>query len=205
MVKKIPQNSPPQKKISRRKAAAISSAGLPLPKPAISNKEFISLQKEWYDKLAQDGFKDIEWVDHKTGKGHNSNFLRGSMQGGKRYHAGRDLYFRMATNYLYNCKSSIFYGYRKFIWRMHAEGATYQEIVTALKEEKDLDVSIYTVFSDIQHIAKFCIKWNKNAPEGLMVKWEEDRKAAQDSVLEDFMKEEYNWMLNPNYAPNQPE
>lgn len=198
MVKQKHKN-PTGKKISRREALAISRAGLPLPQERVSRKEFIKLQKQWYAKLAKEGFEDIEWIDHSTGKGHNSPFLRGSMQGGRRYHAGRDLYFRMATNYLHNCKSSSLRNYRRIIWRLHAEGATYQEIVNELSNKHGLTISIFTVFSDIQHIAKLCRKWNQTAPEGLMVKWAEDRKAIEDSVLEDFMQNEYDWLLDTNY------
>lgn len=31
-------------------------------------RSFLKLQKEWYKKLKDDGFEDIEWTCHKTGK-----------------------------------------------------------------------------------------------------------------------------------------
>lgn len=37
--------------------------------------EFIKLQNEWYKKLDQSGFKDLEWLDTKTGAGHDTPYL----------------------------------------------------------------------------------------------------------------------------------
>lgn len=33
----------------------------------MSDKDFLSLQREWYKKLEDEGFEDLEWTSEKTG------------------------------------------------------------------------------------------------------------------------------------------
>lgn len=40
------------------------------------SKDFKDTQNEWYDKLKEDGFKDLEWLDKTTGRGQNSDYLK---------------------------------------------------------------------------------------------------------------------------------
>ena len=186
-----------KKNISARAAKQLKKIGGAIPAPKVSEREFAAIQKEWYGKLADDGFKDLEWVDHSTGKGQNSDFLKGSFAAGKRYHAGRDLHYRLATNYLAHCKSLR--GYNRFIWAMHADGRTYQEIRTAVKRKYKRKVSIYTLYYELQRLNKNCVNWNKRYPEGLLVKWQEDAALREESIVAEFLLE-YDWMLNPAYG-----
>lgn len=193
------RNSKKNRKRSYRKNGSLSKrlirrtidAGLPDP-TRYTKAEFAKLQQKWYAKLADNEFDDIEWVDHKTGLGHDSPHLRGSLQLGKQYHPGRELYFQMATSYL-QCKNLK--GYYRFIWQLHANDSTYDEIIEALKT-KYLEVpSKYTVFYDIQKLAKLCYKWNCTNPNGVLVKRNEDRQKIAESHLADFIATEYNWIL----------
>lgn len=176
----------------------LKEAGLPPPNPGLSQSQFAKLQKEWYDKLADDGFKDLEWVDHKTGKGQNSDWLRGSLIGGKKYHAGRAIYYQLADNYLTHCKSLR--GYNRFIWKRHAAGETYSEILDAVSAKYKNAPSLYTVYYQLQHLAKLCYKWNVSHAEGLLKKRREEKEAIEQSALADFYVEEYNWLINRAYA-----
>lgn len=43
-------------------------------------KQFIKLQNEWYKKLKQSGFEDLEWYNPKRGSGQNSDYLKNTIQ-----------------------------------------------------------------------------------------------------------------------------
>lgn len=197
MVKKIP------KKISANMLKRINKAGLPAPDPGLSKTEYAKLQKQWYAKLAKDGFEDIEWVNHSTGTGHDSGFLKGSLIGGKAYHPGRDLYYQLASNYLMHCKNLKNRSYSKFIWKLHAAGLTYDEIEARIKQRYKNPVSKYTLYYQIKRLAELCYRWNATHPEGLLVKRAEDRAEIEQKGLEDFYATEYNWMINREFAARE--
>jgi hypothetical protein len=188
------------KKISARQRQAIKKAGLPAPATE-SPAQFAKLQKEWYAKLGEEGFKDIEWVDHSTGTGHNSPYLRGSLAGGKAYHAGRELYYQLASNYLQHCKNLRNNAYNRFIWQLHTDGHTYDEIADACKARfKSKAVSKYTLYYQLQRLAKACYRWNQRADEGLLRKRAEDSAQKEQSIVAEFDLPEYNWLINEQFA-----
>lgn len=170
-------------------------AQLGLVEPLSGRESQRDLQKKWYAKLASSGFKDLEWVDHKTGLGHNSPYLKGSLASGKPYHAGRDLYYSMATNYLMHAKGKL-RGHDRLIWKMHAEGETYEGIRERLGAEGYDVPSLYTLFYDIQRIAAKCHKFNLEDPEGLVVKRAEDREALEALDVEGVLTNDYDWITN---------
>lgn len=178
---------------SQTKIRRILKAGLPAPTPSLSQTEFAKLQKTWYDKLSAEGFQDIEWVDHKRGTGHDSPHLKGSLILGKQYHPGRQLYFDMACAYLQHC--TALKGYYRFIWRLHATGHTYDQIMEQLSKKYSNHPSKFTVFYDIEHLAKKCFKWNARAAEGILRKRNEDKESLLNSPLAELYATEYNWVI----------
>lgn len=192
-----------QPKLSQSLIKKIKKAGLPQPDLGTSQAQFARLQKQWYAKLAKEGFEDIEWVNHSTGTGQDSAFLKGSLLSGKPYHPGRELYFQLATNYLMNCTNLKNRPYHKFIWKLHSEGATYDEIEAAVRKKYKDPVSKYTLYYEIKDLAKLCYRWNAKHPEGLLRKRAEDKQAMEESVLADFYAEEYNWMINREFAARE--
>ena len=169
---------------------------LGLVEPITKADNFAAIQKQWYSKLAKTGFKDLEWVDHSTGRGQNSDYLRGSLAAGKPYHAGRALYYQLATNYYAHC--ARLKGYNRFIWGLHANGATYEDIIAQVKQKYKRKTTIYTLYYQIQELARKCWNWNNEAQEGLFVKRSEDKIANE--VLADFGLTEYNWIVDHQYA-----
>lgn len=74
-------------------------------KKKLPKKEFIKLKKEWYDKLKEDGFKDLEWFDPKTGLGQGSPYLKndkipttGALR--KNYSPELPQHYRLCQNFL---------------------------------------------------------------------------------------------------------
>lgn len=179
---------------SQRTLKRITAAGLPTPDPNLSQSQFARLQKQWYAKLAKEGFDDIEWVDHTTGRGHDSAFMKGG--GAKTYHAGRELYFQLATNYLMHCKNLLKKPYHRFIWRLHSEGLTYEEIESQVAQRYKNPVSKFTIYYQLKELAQLCYVWNATDPDGLLVKRAEDKANIEQKNLEDFYAVEYNWIIS---------
>lgn len=184
--------------LSQRSLKKLKQAGLPEPDPGLTKAQFAKLQKHWYSKANSDpeGFQDIEWVNHKTGEGHDSAYLKGSLNGGKPYHPGRALYFQLASNYLVHCRNLRNRPYDKFIWQLHADGQTYDDILKQIKKQFNRCPSKYTLYYEIKEIAKRCYVWNSTHPEGLLVKRKEDKIALEEKGLEEFYLDEYNWILS---------
>lgn len=180
------------KRFSKFAIKKVQDAGLPPPN-IYSKSEIINLQNTWYDKLAKDGFSDIEWVDKKTGHGHDTPYLKGSGGGGKLYHPGRALYFDMAVNYLNHCKSLR--GFERFVWKLHSTNTTYDSMVKQLNLRYNNVPSKYTIFYLVQKLAKKCYKWNCTHPEGLLVKRVEDRARITESIVAEIVETTYNWII----------
>ena len=189
-------------KLSANMLKKIRAAGLPQPNIG-TKQDFARLQRQWYAKLAEDGFEDLEWVNHKTGTGHDSGFLKGSLISGKAYHPGRDLYFQLAANYLTHCRNLRNRPYHRYIWKLHTEGLTYDEIELKAKKRYKNATSKYTLYYEIKRLAQLCYRWNATNPEGLLVKRAEDRAEIEKKGLEDFYAAEYNWMINREFAASE--
>lgn len=186
-----PKSLGQKKFFSGRNLRKIKQAKMPIPVPQTTPAEFAKLQQQWYAKLANSGFKDLEWVDHSTGKGHNTPHLKGSLHMGKPYRAGRSLYFDMAAAYLHHCKS--LYGYDRFIWALHTSGSTYEDILVQIQKKYKKAPSKYTLYYRIQELAKRSYAWNKKYSDGVLYKRAED--AARKSEIDELLAVEYNWIL----------
>ncbi len=98
------------------------------------SKEFKQAQKKWYDKLKKEGFEDIEWINHETGYGQNTPWIKNYKKtvNEKKMHEHNDYY----------SKCSYFLHYGKFksrlhkkIWEFYCEGLSYRNMVKRLKKE----------------------------------------------------------------------
>lgn len=92
-------------------------------------KDYNSLKKEWYEKLADSGFKDIEQDEFKFKHvSHASYFGREIVK--RNYHAKSE-YYSMAGQFLnsYKFESEL----EKVIWEYHANGISLRNIAKLLK------------------------------------------------------------------------
>lgn len=92
------------------------------------NLDFKKLQKEWYDKLKAEGFKDIE-------NGRESNTV---WQDAHVVNNGK--YNRFYTNIDYYRSAGIFLHHYSFesptdraVWELHTNGASFRDIAVKLK------------------------------------------------------------------------
>ncbi len=93
-----------------------------------NSKEFKALKKEWYDKLKENGFEDIEHLD-------NSLARYESYHHAERYN---DDIKRDAKIYYYDKAEKFYQNYKfssekdKTIWKFHKEGISVRNIVKQL-------------------------------------------------------------------------
>jgi hypothetical protein len=91
---------------------------------AFNTPEFRKLQKQWYAKLAESGFKDIEQTDWESGE-----------QSLREYAVSRPYDERKAAYYRRACEYARQLERETDIWRLHSEGYTLRRIVAALRRE----------------------------------------------------------------------
>lgn len=150
-----------------------------------SDPQFPALQKHWYDKLASGGFKDLEWVDHKTGRGQNSDHLRDSLGSiRKAYNPDVENHFRLCRNYLSN--ASIRPAWRKEIFELYVEGVSYRAIRKILLDRNSpgpagKPTSHATIFRVVKEMKLEMETWNIHSPKGML------NPSNQDVWFEDLV------------------
>lgn len=100
----------------------------------VKKKQFRQLQKEWYKKLKDDGFDDIEPIN-------NTPFLkRHQYKTQEIYWAGKDRlgeeYFRLASIWYWH--GDFDSDWDRWVWLKHSEGRSEREIVGDLKDQPHL-------------------------------------------------------------------
>lgn len=117
--------------------------------PAVAqpnDKLLQKLQKEWYAKLRESGFKDIEQADGNLKIW--SRFFKGkldTLQG-----EAKAQYFRAAGQFLHSHQFAS--EYDKTIWDMHANGISGRSIARQLRVNKN------TVFELLEALKKEMLK-----------------------------------------------
>ena len=107
----------------------------------MSKKELIQLQKEWYKKLADDGFEDIEYFD--------KDMQPRDMMYKEATKAGTALKDKFESTEQYYIEAGQFFHHDfktqndKDIWFLHSEGHPYRHIA------KQLNAPYQTVFRTV--------------------------------------------------------
>lgn len=129
------------------------------PRPA---KSFKSLQTEWYKKLKDSGFNDIEQDEDNLTQWSSSKIYRGQNNGASFEDAmlKREMtteYYRLAGQFLHE---HVFKNDKeKLIWRLHSEGLSLRDISATLKSNKD------AVHAIVKPLAKIMLQRGKEAHE----------------------------------------
>lgn len=134
-------------------------------------KEFIKLQNEWYDKLTKNGFRDLEWLDKKTGQGHSTPFLKDSLS------VFKHLYDAEVQNHFENCRAYLAHGkfptrLHKFIWKLYCDGVSYRKMLPKIKARRfKKQPSIFWISVEINKLrlsmARFILEQPDEASEDL--------------------------------------
>jgi len=182
--------------------------------PKIGTPAFERLRKKWYKRLAkankgldetdENYFNDIEYAGNP-----DSDYLKQPAARARPYTQGKQLYFALARNYITHARFDT--KRERAAWEMHAEGATYREILNMLKRQYGVRKSIYWVFYFVQSIAEKCLKWNQTHREGMLNPANQD-VFASDVLIADFglnsvdseygMKFDDSFMLQERFHPD---
>lgn len=191
LLTKAPAKKPRSKRPPYSKRA-VKAAGLPLPSSTkIGTAEFTALQKKWYDKLEASGFEDIEWVDHTTGRGQDSDYLRGSAAKGRVWSPERAQFYRLLQNYVTHYQFKTRRLDRYIMTRLN-EGQTYRQILEGAKKKFKFKKSLYWLYYKIQDLVKDMVIWNKQHKLGLL------NPANADSWADDMLLADFGNLVAPN-------
>lgn len=123
---------------------------------------FIKLQKEWYKKLADSGFKDIEEFDEVRGSAAISFLKRSCKDLAKKYNDTTFFYYQL-------CRDFLSHGFflskiDHKIWQLHSEGVSIREILKELQQDSTLNFphSIFWIFTRLNKLKKDMYLWQSS-------------------------------------------
>jgi hypothetical protein len=113
----------------------------------MGERDLASLQREWYRRLKDAGFEDIEYQ--------SSNMLKGqSIQDSRRINpheiAAVEEYYRLASQFLHDHEWND--NTEKLIWALYAEGIPYRAIA------KELHITLWRTQTTIRKISSTMFK-----------------------------------------------
>lgn len=141
----------------------------------LTTKDVNRLTVDWYKKLKDSGFKDIEWINSK-GRGQDSRYTyRASNKVAQKFNQNTELHYQLCTNF---CTHYPFPTKKhQFLFNLYAEGYTYREILRKLRYAsggwhhnragKPI-ISLFSLHKLISFYIKLAHKWNETNPEGLL-------------------------------------
>jgi hypothetical protein len=118
--------------------------------PQTKKANFNKTQKEWYKKLKESGFHDIEYKDGSVEQA-VPNYLRRRKDVAFQIESVQ-AYYRLAEHFLneHKFKDNI----EKAIWEYHANGLSIRETCAALKTARVKKCSRSKIGSIVQHLVK---------------------------------------------------
>jgi hypothetical protein len=171
--KKNPKNAPPHpksspkqpKKAKKPKKRPLKAA--PTKQPRLGSPEFYKLQRDWYKKAAESGFKDIETINPESGNPYrffntqsNSNLT--SQKIGEKLH-----YYRRWSCFLVHNPRFSTRPIDLDMARLWADGATWADIKRTLKPKYPKGVSDWSINKFLREMEVRVKRWNKTNPLGL--------------------------------------
>lgn len=163
------------------------------------HKEFMKLQNEWYKKLKDSGFDDIEWQRSDTGYEEYSPFLKGFQSYIDRpdFIATQNWYL-LVQNYLTH--APLHPKIEKIVLELYATGLSYRNISKKInygytkrwklrsydmKTKKSHNTNLSMIYNIMQKHIKNIIEWNKTHPEGRLNEANLDFEATEVLINDD--------------------
>lgn len=117
------------------------------------SKEFLDLQKEWYDKLEKSGFKDVEQDEFylKSRISRQNLSLLEETEVSTSIADSKAEYYRLAGHFLHEYDFAN--DRERIIWELHADGASIEMIVKCMKF-RGFKVYKRLVHETLQRLAK---------------------------------------------------
>lgn len=158
---KFPKQKKP-KSVSKVTEPAAKQAN-PLP----GTPAFLKLQAKWYKTLADEGFKDLEAVNNRTGDG--LPILKGKSLWSFRTQDvdNTQHYFRRYSCFLVHNPQWTDSAVQRDIAKLHAEGESYRDIRAALQSKHKRGLSDWSIHEVIVYLDERVKRWNRISPKGL--------------------------------------
>lgn len=137
------------------------------PQPLPGSKAFGALQKEWYIKLKQSGFNDLERFDQY---GNALSDINGqSLRSIANYYCPiRERFYMRLRNYITHNRNWTNDALLRLVSHLASEGVPYRAIMKVAKEKGFTKrISIFSVHRMVKRFEKAALAWNKRHPEGL--------------------------------------
>jgi hypothetical protein len=115
-----------------------------------NSKEFKQLQQNWYKKLKDDGFEDIESDEDSLKQWASSELVRTY---DPIIFSAKEDYYRLAGQFYHDHK--FLSEMEKLIWSFHKDGIPFDRVHALIKKEyKKVKISRTTVFNIVARLAK---------------------------------------------------
>lgn len=189
----------PYKRSSRPIAARkLKEAGLPPPMLIkTSSAAYKTLQNKWYDKLAEDGFNDLERSTKPDGTTSlNAEYLKGSAIRGKAWCPESAQFYRLLQNYLTHHEFKRGEKMHKRMLTMLNDGHDYRAILKKCNQIYRIDRSLYWLYYYVQDLVAGMVAWNGTHAEGML------NPANQDSWANDALLSDLSGQAGIMEAPN---
>ncbi len=118
--------------------------------------EFLELRKEFYTRLKESGFRDIENTDWSTGDSGNLLNGFGHMDAVRRWSPESQRYYELARQKAHNMRSHRYTKDERVVWRLHAQGVSFRAI------ERKTGIPRARVSRTVKRIAKEILPSAKN-------------------------------------------
>lgn len=170
---KTPSKSRATPKQSQKAASRVSKQAniTPIEPPIkLNTPQFNKLRDEWYAKLADEGFKDLERVLNNGQMGEQLEGMSLRHLADK-YNSETEHYYARWRCYLtFNIALTNDFGYpltehQMATLNLYAQGASYRNILKKLPKTHRLN--LFTISKLIQSQLKKCITWNKTNHNGI--------------------------------------
>jgi hypothetical protein len=121
------------------------------------SKEFVELQEQWYKKLKDSGFNDIEQDENylltSAYNMFNPNRNKvGSIQGVVDRMNSKAEYYRLAGHFLHEFKFPT--ELEKEIWDLHSQGISHRNIILKLKQ-KGVKLGKFDIWLKLSNLKKW--------------------------------------------------
>jgi hypothetical protein len=167
-----PHVSPKKLASKRKKARARAQKARKSLTPRLGSREFKALQADWYRRLKDEGFRDLENLDSK-GNDRADYRLHGRSltQIARLYDSAVERHYARLRNFATHCPS-FGSNWDRFVLKRYAEGISYQQICNEYEAETGIRRGKYSVHHSAKRIDAAAIAWNKRDPLGL--DWDPD-------------------------------
>lgn len=162
--------------------------------PYYQDKDFLALQQQWYSKLNDSGFKDIE----KTfSNGNISRFVKLSC----RIDPKRHPYIIDSTYSYYSLSTEFLHAHEfaspqdKEVWELYSEGWSYRQI------QKATTLNLQKIFKTVKKYEKLMFEYeekmrNQNEPDVEMASNETELVVQKSYEYDDYLEDIVTELLN---------